>query len=219
MTDFIVPFCEQKVVILYADEDVVVVDKPSGLLSVPGKHPLNKDCLITRVQEQYPDAYIVHRLDMDTSGVMVLARGKENLSALSRQFQERQTHKQYLAWVYGIMSDDEGEVDLPLRCDWPNRPKQMVDHELGKPSLTRFEVLERKLETLQSKVLLKPVTGRSHQLRVHMAALGHPISGCEFYAHKQALEQATRLQLHAWKLSFTHPSTGAPFLWTAPEVF
>ena len=219
MTDFIVPFCEQQVTIIYADDDIIVADKPSGLLSVPGKHPLNKDCLITRVQQQYRDAHIVHRLDMDTSGVMLLARGKANLSALSRQFQERETQKQYLAWVYGVLQDDEGEINLPLRCDWPNRPKQMVDHELGKPSLTRFEVLKREHKTLQTKVLLKPVTGRSHQLRVHMAELGHPISGCEFYAHPAALKQAERLQLHAWKLSFMHPSTGALMTKIAPEVF
>jgi tRNA pseudouridine32 synthase/23S rRNA pseudouridine746 synthase len=219
MTDFIVPFCEQKVTILYADDDIVVADKPSGLLSVPGKNPLNKDCLITRMQQQYPDARIVHRLDMDTSGVMVLARGKANLSALSRQFQERQTQKEYLAWVYGVLQDDEGEINLPLRCDWPNRPKQIVDHDLGKPSVTHFEVLKRKPATLQTKVLLKPVTGRSHQLRVHMAELGHPISGCEFYAHPEALEQAGRLQLHAWKLSFIHPSTGALLTQIAPTVF
>ena len=219
MTDFIVPFCEQKVTILYADDDIVVADKPSGLLSVPGKNPLNKDCLITRVQQQYPDARIVHRLDMDTSGVMVLARGKANLSALSRQFQERQTQKEYLAWVYGVLQDDKGKINLPLRCDWPNRPKQIVDHDLGKPSVTHFEVLKRKPATLQTKVLLKPVTGRSHQLRVHMAELGHPISGCEFYAHPEALEQAGRLQLHAWKLSFIHPSTGALLTQIAPTVF
>jgi|TARA_B110000977_G_scaffold76079_1_gene102655 tRNA pseudouridine32 synthase/23S rRNA pseudouridine746 synthase len=219
MTDFIVPLCQQQVTILYADEHIVVANKPSGLLSVPGKHPLNKDCLITRVQQQYADAHIVHRLDMDTSGVMVLARGKANLSALSRQFQQRETQKQYLAWVYGVLHDDAGEVNLPLRCDWPNRPKQMVDHDLGKASLTRFEVLERRPARLQTKVLLKPVTGRSHQLRVHMAELGHPISGCEFYAHPQALMQADRLQLHAWKLSFMHPSTGALLTHIAPSVF
>lgn len=219
MTDFIVPFCAQKVAILYVDEHIILADKPSGLLSVPGKNPLNKDCLITRVQQQYSDALIVHRLDMDTSGVMVLARGKANLSALSRQFQVRQTQKQYLAWVYGVVQDDAGEVNLPLRCDWPNRPKQIVDHELGKASLTQFEVIQRQPARWQTKLLLTPLTGRSHQLRVHMAQLGHPISGCEFYAHPQALAQATRLQLHAWKLSFTHPFTGTLVSHTAPAVF
>lgn len=219
MIDFIVPFCEQQVTIIYVDDDILVVDKPSGLLSVPGKNVLNKDCLITRVQQQYPNAHIVHRLDMDTSGVMLLARGKANLSCLSRQFQERKTEKQYLAWVYGVLQDDKGEINLPLCCDWPNRPKQIVHYELGKPSLTRFEVLERNPVTFQTKVLLKPVTGRSHQLRVHMAELGHPISGCEFYAHQDALKQADRLQLHAWKLSFIHPSTGALLTHIAPAVF
>jgi tRNA pseudouridine32 synthase/23S rRNA pseudouridine746 synthase len=217
--DFIVPLCGEEVTILYVDEAIILVDKPSGLLSVPGKHPLNKDCLITRVQQDYPDALIVHRLDMDTSGVMVLARGKDNLSHLSRQFQERQTQKQYLAWVYGLVQGNEGEVNLPLCCDWPNRPKQMVDHERGKASLTYFEVLERRGENLQTKVLLKPVTGRSHQLRVHMAELGHPISGCGFYAHAAAFEQAPRLQLHAWKLAFSHPVTGVPVQQTAPAPF
>ena len=219
MIDFIVPFCEQQVTIIYVDDDILVVDKPSGLLSVPGKNVLNKDCLITRVQQQYPNAHIVHRLDMDTSGVMLLARGKANLSCLSRQFQERKAEKQYLAWVYGVLQDDKGEINLPLCCDWPNRPKQIVHYELGKPSLTRFEVLERNPVTFQTKVLLKPVTGRSHQLRVHMAELGHPISGCEFYAHQDALKQADRLQLHAWKLSFIHPSTGALLTQIAPAVF
>jgi tRNA pseudouridine32 synthase/23S rRNA pseudouridine746 synthase len=219
MTDFIVPHCADQVAILYADNDILLVDKPSGLLSVPGKHPLNKDCLITRVQQDYSDAEIVHRLDMDTSGVMVLARGKVNLSNLSRQFQQRETQKQYLAWVYGLLQEDDGEVNLPLCCDWPNRPKQMVDHELGKPSLTHFEVLERSVERHQTKVLLKPFTGRSHQLRVHMAALGHPISGCDFYAHGKALAQAQRLQLHAWKLAFTHPVTGMPVAQTAVAPF
>jgi len=219
MTDFIVPHCADQVAILYADNDILLVDKPSGLLSVPGKHPLNKDCLITRVQQDYSDAEIVHRLDMDTSGVMVLARGKVNLSNLSRQFQQRETQKQYLAWVYGLLQEDDGEVNLPLCCDWPNRPKQMVDHELGKPLLTHFEVLERSVERHQTKVLLKPFTVRSHQLRVHMAALGHPISGCDFYAHGKALAQAQRLQLHAWKLAFTHPVTGMPVAQTAVAPF
>jgi len=217
--DFIVPHCEEQVQIIYSDDDIIMANKPSGLLSVPGKHPLNRDCLITRVQEDFSDAFIVHRLDMDTSGVMVLARGKINLSSLSRQFQERQTQKQYVAWVYGLLAEDEGEVNLPLRCDWPNRPKQMVDHELGKASLTGFEVLERNIERHQTKVLLKPVTGRSHQLRVHMAELGHPISGCGFYAHKEAFEQASRLQLHAWNLSLTHPATGELLQHTAVLPF
>lgn len=121
--------------IIYADDDILVVDKPCYLC-------LANTCLITRVQQQYSDAFIVYRLDMDTSGIMILARSKANLSALSPQFQERETHKEYLAWVYGLLKEDAGEIDLPLICDWP---KQMVDHELGKPSLTRFEVLESKL--------------------------------------------------------------------------
>ncbi len=212
---YIVPFCQEKVEILLADEDFLVVSKPSGLLSVPGKAPENKDCLITRVQQEYPTATTVHRLDLDTSGVMVVALTKDAHRNISKQFEERRVAKEYVAHVYGIVEQDQGTVDLPLICDWPNRPKQKVDFELGKQAVTHWSVMERCLgnstnETSTSAytvVKLKPITGRSHQLRVHMAAIQHPILGCDMYAHADAFRAAPRLMLHAERLTFYHPTT------------
>lgn len=205
---FIVPVCEEPVEILYADESCLMVNKPSGLLSVPGRHPANKDCVISRVQETYPDALIVHRLDMDTSGVMVIARGKDSHKHLSIQFQDRKTEKEYCATVAGLVGQDEGVIDLPLRCDWPNRPKQMVDFERGKPTLTYYEVLERMPERNATQLKLIPITGRSHQLRVHCTELGHPILGCRFYGTEESIAAAPRLNLHASYLKVRHPETG-----------
>lgn len=204
------PLCQARLPILYADEDVVFVDKPSGLLSVPGRDAKYYDSVYARLLARYGDIHVVHRLDMDTSGVMVMARHKQALSHLSRQFQQRTTVKYYQAWVDGRLQQKVGEVDLPLRCDWPNRPKQMVDLMQGKPSLTRFEVLAYDAECDATLVRLFPVTGRSHQLRVHMAALGHPILGCRFYAHDKAIAKASRLQLHAQYLRVQHPANDLP---------
>ncbi len=192
-------------VIVYQDDDLIVLNKPSGLLSVPGKDPKHADCLQSRVQLVFPTATVVHRLDMATSGLMVMALNKACHRELSRQFQERLTEKQYIARVYGHMAQPEGSVDLPLICDWPNRPKQKVDFDNGKPALTHYQVLAQEPEA--TRVLLKPVTGRSHQLRVHMLSLQHPILGDRLYAHPKALAAAERLQLHAQWLKFTHPTT------------
>lgn len=191
--------------ILYQDDDIVVANKPSGLLSVPGKAPAHKDALITRMQKVFPTATVVHRLDMATSGVMIMALNKPAHRYLSDQFASRQTQKRYFARVSGRMRQPSGMVDLPLICDWPNRPKQMVDHDKGKPSLTYYTVIRHsEHDTL---VALKPVTGRSHQLRVHMLALGHPILGDRLYADEQAKAAASRLQLHAQTLIIRHPTT------------
>lgn len=203
--------------VLYCDEHLLVLNKPSGLLSVPGRSAENFDSMATRVQVEYPDALIVHRLDMSTSGVMVMALGKEVHRQLSRQFQERHTHKVYYAWVWGEVSDDSGEVDLPLICDWPNRPLQKVDHEVGKPSLTRWQKI--RIENGSSLLKLMPHTGRSHQLRVHMQAIGHPILGDEFYAHEEALKAVDQLQLHAAELGLEHPVSGEAMLFKAPSPF
>ena len=205
---FIVPACEESVEVLYADEMCLLVSKPSGLLSVPGRHPANRDCVISRLQDTYPDALIVHRLDMDTSGVMVLARGKESHKNLSIQFQNRETEKEYCATVAGLVEQDDGVIDLPLRCDWANRPKQMVDFELGKSALTRYQVLERMPERNATRLKLIPITGRSHQLRVHCTELGHPILGCRFYGTEETIQAASRLNLHASYLKVRHPRTG-----------
>jgi tRNA pseudouridine32 synthase/23S rRNA pseudouridine746 synthase len=209
MTDlppYIVPHTQEDIRILYQDDDLLLVRKPDLLLSIPGRHPLNKDCLITRLRRDYPGASIVHRLDLDTSGIMVIPLNKPVHAHISRQFQERKVEKQYHAIVYGTVKPDTGEVELPIRCDWENRPLQMIDHEQGKHALTRFEVLERMAD--RTRVLLKPVTGRSHQLRIHMRELGHPILGCDMYAHPTALAMADRLLLHASYLAFEHPVTG-----------
>jgi len=196
------------IAILYADDQLLFVDKPHDLLSVPGKGPANRDSVIERALCQFPTARIVHRLDCATSGVMVLALDASTQRELSRQFHDRETHKRYLADIYGIPVEAQGEAQQPLRCDWPNRPKQMVDWVQGKPALTRWRVLQR--HRTHCRVELIPHTGRSHQLRVHMLALGHPILGDRFYATGDALAAAPRLHLHAQSLSVTHPLTGAP---------
>ncbi|WP_145543013.1 bifunctional tRNA pseudouridine(32) synthase/23S rRNA pseudouridine(746) synthase RluA [Yersinia frederiksenii] len=193
--------------ILYQDEHIMVVNKPSGLLSVPGRAPENKDSVMTRIQADFPHAESVHRLDMATSGVIVVALTKAAERELKRQFREREPKKSYVARVWGHLAQDEGLIDLPLICDWPNRPKQKVCYETGKSSQTEYLVLSRDTDG-STRVKLSPITGRSHQLRVHMLAIGHPILGDRFYAHPEAKAMASRLQLHAQKLCITHPEFG-----------
>ena len=203
--------------LLYHDDDVLVVNKPSGLLSVPGKAPEHRDSLITRIQRVYPVARIVHRLDMATSGVMVVAQHKDSHRQLSRQFELRQTAKRYFARVAGVPAQSSGSVDLPLICDWPNRPKQKVDFESGKPALTHYEVVQQ--DATETLVALIPITGRSHQLRVHLLELGHPILGDRLYGTPSVIASAPRLQLHAETLSFTHPTSGKRLQFSAPLPF
>lgn len=185
----------------------MVVNKASGLLSVPGRAPENKDSVMTRIQADFPTAESVHRLDMATSGVIVVALTKAAERELKRQFREREPKKSYIAMVWGHLAQDEGLIDLPLICDWPNRPKQKVCYETGKPSQTLYQVLSRDADG-STRVKLSPITGRSHQLRVHMLAIGHPILGDGFYAHPEAKAMASRLQLHAQELCITHPEFG-----------
>lgn len=196
----------------YIDDALLVAEKPAGLLSVPGRLPENKDCVITRLQALYPDALTVHRLDQVTSGLLLHARGKAIEAALSVQFQQRQVGKRYLAVVEGLLDADSGQVDLPLIVDWPNRPKQRVDLDTGKPALTRWQVLARDLHARRTRVELEPVTGRSHQLRLHMASLGHPIVGDVLYG----AAPAARVYLHACRLQFTHPLTGQAMRFDSP---
>jgi len=203
---YLVPHSAEDIVILHEDGDLLLVRKPHLLLSIPGRHPSNKDCLVTRLQRTHPTASIVHRLDLDTSGIMVIPLNKAAHAHISRQFQQREVQKAYHAVVFGVMRQDEGEVDLPIACDWPRRPLQKICHEHGRHALTRYRVLERAHD--RTRVLLQPVTGRSHQLRIHMRELGHPILGCDMYAHDAALQMADRLLLHATTLAFTHPGTG-----------
>lgn len=194
--------------ILYRDDSLLVVNKACGLLSVPGRGAGKEDCLASRVQAIYPEALIVHRLDMETSGLMVLARSKEMHRHLSILFQNRQVEKHYIAIVDGALAQTSGEINLPLITDWPNRPLQKVDHEIGKPSLTRYNVLAYDAASDSSRLALEPETGRSHQLRVHLMSLGHPILGDTLYASASALAKAPRLLLHAQFLAFTHPLSG-----------
>jgi len=208
----------EPLVIVHHDEALVVVDKPPGLLSVPGRGEDKQDCVITRLQRDFPEAMIAHRLDMSTSGLLVVARGEAMQKAMYKLFRERAVEKHYLATVAGLIEADSGEIDLPLICDWPNRPRQMVSHELGKPSLTRFRVIERCAAEQLTHIELEPVTGRSHQLRVHLAALGHPILGDELYAGAAAI-RSPRLLLHAAKIAFVHPQSGKSVNFFSPAPF
>ena len=203
---YLVPHSQAPIRLIYEDTDLLLVDKPHHLLSVPGRHPLNHDSLIRRLQPRYPDVQAVHRLDLDTSGLMVVPKHRESLSELARQFQRRQIDKEYTAIVWGEVAEDRGSIELPIATDWPNRPKQIICEERGKHALTLFEVLKRGYN--RSLIKLKPVTGRSHQLRIHMQSLGHPIIGCDMYAHPKALEASDRLLLHATRLKLCAPSTG-----------
>ncbi|MGR5253719.1 bifunctional tRNA pseudouridine(32) synthase/23S rRNA pseudouridine(746) synthase RluA [Vibrio astriarenae] len=191
--------------IVYEDEYILVANKPSGLLSVPGRLEEHFDSMWSRLNAEFPGIQVIHRLDMSTSGLMLFAKDKASESALKKQFQYRLTHKVYYARVWGHPEHNEGEIDLPLICDWPNRPRQMVCHTNGKPSQTLYQVVKREEKT--SVVRLLPITGRSHQLRVHMQALGHPIVGDEFYSQGEALLHSKRLELHAAELSFYHPDS------------
>jgi tRNA pseudouridine32 synthase/23S rRNA pseudouridine746 synthase len=204
---------------LYLDDSMLVVDKPSGLLAVPGRGEAGLDNQAARVQAAVADALVVHRLDMSTSGLMLFARGKEMQRRLSHAFAQREVHKEYIAVVDGLLAADRGEIDLPLLTDWPNRPKQKVDFADGKPALTRYTVLERDAARGTTRVLLEPVTGRSHQLRVHLLALGHPIAGDALYAPPDALAKAPRLLLHAQSLQLAHPLDGRPMRFHSPAPF
>jgi tRNA pseudouridine32 synthase / 23S rRNA pseudouridine746 synthase len=205
---YIVPPCHREVRILYQDDALLLVDKPDLLLSVPGRLEENKDCMITRVQRQFPTATVVHRLDLDTSGIMIVPLCREAHAELSRQFQRRAIDKTYTAVLWGLLEEDEGSIDLPIACDWENRPRQKICHENGKQSFTEYRVISRDENTFSTRVTLHPVTGRSHQLRIHSRELGHPILGCDMYAHTEAFKAAPRLMLHATQIRFAHPLTG-----------
>ncbi|AWQ20020.1 23S rRNA pseudouridylate synthase [Pantoea ananatis] len=204
--------------ILYQDAHIMVVNKPSGLLSVPGRLDEHKDSVMTRIQRDYPEAESVHRLDMATSGVIVVALTKAAERELKRQFREREPAKTYVARVWGHPAQEKGMVDLPLICDWPNRPKQKVCFDTGKSAQTDYQVVEYGDDN-SARVALKPITGRSHQLRVHMLALGHPILGDGFYAHPEAKAMADRLLLHAESLTITHPAFGNAMTFRQPADF
>ena len=216
--------------VVWVDPDLIVVDKPSGLLSVPGKGPEGGNCLSAHVQAVWPDALVVHRLDMSTSGLMVMARGADMQRALSVAFARRLTRKRYEAIVWGnpeastpagpsLTPDCWHTIELPLIVDWPNRPRSKICQDTGKPSLTRWRTLQAESCTDHTRLELEPVTGRSHQLRVHLMSIGHPILGDNLYAHADALAAAPRLLLHAKALQLLHPATGTDMSWESPPVF
>ena len=192
--------------VLHADDHCVVVDKPAGLPAVPGRPQALHDCAWSRVQALYADARVVHRLDMATSGLLLFARGEAAQRALSRAFEERRVHKRYVAVVEGEMSATEGEIDLPIGAHWPDRPRRHVARQGGQAALTRYRVFS--VGGGHTRVELEPVTGRTHQLRVHLAAIGHPILGDALYAPPLTQAAAPRLMLHARLLAFPHPGTG-----------
>lgn len=208
---------------IHADPHLLVLEKPAGLLCVPGRGEDKQDCLAARAQAVHPDALVVHRLDMATSGLWLMARGADMQRQLSRAFADRQVGKRYVAVVAGRLEMPAGAVggwaviDLPLAADWPNRPRRVVDPANGKPSVTRWRVLGHEGET--TRLELEPITGRSHQLRVHLLALGHPILGDALYAPPGIAAASPRLLLHASRLSLTHPATGEAMRWTSTPGF
>jgi tRNA pseudouridine32 synthase/23S rRNA pseudouridine746 synthase len=212
---FILPPCDGEIEILREEPDFLLINKPTRLLSVPGRHPQNRDSVISRLLPDYPGAAIVHRLDFDTSGVMVIPLNKPALSHISKQFQARTVSKHYTAVVAGLMTQEEGVIDLPITSD--DGPKYKICHTTGKPSVTEYKVIGRDEQSQTTRVFLHPITGRSHQLRLHLQAIGHPILGCEFYGGEFATA-ANRLLLHATDLRFIHPVTGVDvFIESTPD--
>lgn len=202
---------------LHIDEAIIAINKQAGLLSVPGRGPEKADCAVSRIEADHPNALIIHRLDMATSGILLFARTKDAQTRLSKQFQNGNITKRYTAKVWGQPDPASGLIDQPLMTDWPNRPKQKIDLENGKPSQTPYETLSTQANT--SRVALTPITGRSHQLRVHMLSIGHPILGDQLYAHDEAKNAAPRLCLHAEEITFIHPLTGLHHKITSPAPF
>ena len=214
--------------VVHADDALIVLDKPAGLLAVPGRGLDKQDCLSSRAQARWPDALVVHRLDMATSGLVVMARGPNHQRTLSRAFETRQVHKRYTAVVAGALVPARpepgwSEIDLPITVDWPNRPRSIVSHELGKPSLTRWRLAPTQSPPVHpgitTRLELEPVTGRTHQLRVHLQALGHPIVGDALYADAQQQAMADRLLLHAHWLQLPHPHDGRSIEFRSPCPF
>ena len=208
--------------VVYQDDDLLVLDKPTGLLSVPGRGLDKQDCLSRRAQAVYPDALVVHRLDMATSGLMLFARGPAMQRALSQAFAERLVTKRYVAVVAGHLTADAqewGVIDLPIGADWHQRPLRKIDHQLGKASVTRWRVLGSGPDQRATRLELEPETGRSHQLRVHLLALGHPILGDALYGSPDVQGMATRLMLHASSLAFKHPVSMQPLQFASAADF
>jgi tRNA pseudouridine32 synthase/23S rRNA pseudouridine746 synthase len=205
---FIVPVCHQDIEILYQDPHLLLINKPSALLTLSGKHPLNKDSVHNRLVKEFPTATMIHRLDFGTSGILIVALNKAVNAHIGKQFQTRNVVKTYTAILYGHLADDEGCIDLPISKDKPNFPLQKICHKTGKKALTHYQTLERLQDPFSTRVTFKPESGRTHQLRIHSREIGHPILGCDLYATDEAFFMAKRLMLHATHIEFNHPVSG-----------
>jgi len=205
---FIVPLCTEQIEIIYQDEHLLLINKPSALLSLSGKHPLNKDSVHWRLVQDFPTATLAHRLDFGTSGLMIVALNKAVNADITRQFQERSVAKRYVALLHGHLAEESGEIDLPIAKNRINFPLQKICYATGKPAQSHYQVLERLENPFATRVLFTPVTGRTHQLRIHSSEIGHGILGCDLYASDEAYSLAPRLLLHAERIEFEHPVSG-----------
>lgn len=218
---YIVPPCHEPVITRYQDDAILIVEKPAFLLSVPGRGPENHDSVFSRLKHQYGEdgVLLLHRLDLDTSGLMVFAFTKEARRRIARAFQKRAVEKRYIAVVDGLMDADEGRIDLPIAPDWQNRPRSKIAAENGKAALTHWRVLQEDRQAGTTRLELRPVTGRSHQLRLHLKAIDHPILGCDLYAPPDVEAKSARLLLHAESISFHHPMTDEWITFTSSVPF
>lgn len=216
---FIVSKCDEEIEILYQDPFILLVNKPSKLLTLSGKHPLNKDSVHFRLVKDYPTATMLHRLDYGTSGILVVALNKEVNACITKQFQSRNVVKTYIAILNGHLSENSGCIELPIAKDKPNFPLQKICYETGKPALTRYQVIDRIHVPFSTRVEFKPASGRTHQLRIHSQEIGHPILGCDLYGSDEAFFKAERLMLHAIHIEFEHPITGERITGTSPCPF
>ena len=224
--DFVAPLCSDVVSILYQDDDILLINKPSGLLSLSGKNPLNLDSVHYRllqgqdgVSPAFPAAKLPHRLDFGTSGIMLVGLNAASAQHLNQQFQTRMIEKRYLAMLEGLLLDEQGQIDAPIAKDKQLFPRVKICHKTGKAAISEYRVLERFVQPQRTLVQFNPLTGRTHQLRIHSLAIGHPILGCDLYSSAQSEQMAERLQLHASDLYFTHPTTGEPMHGQCPCPF
>ena len=229
---YILPICDEPLQLIFEDEAIIVVNKPSGLLSQPGKHPLNQDSVLLRLRQLYPQAELAHRLDLDTSGVLIAGTNRTHQAQLNRQFAERDVKKSYTALVTGLLSEasqghkglrftssSSGIIDIPIGPDLANKPKQKIDWQYGKSAISHFERIDYCSEKNISRTILSPYTGRSHQLRLHCQAIGHAILGCDLYADEATYLQMPRLALHAHQLKLKHPVTQESLCFNAAAPF
>ncbi|GGP41089.1 RluA family pseudouridine synthase [Shewanella saliphila] len=207
MAEFIAPPCDGVIEILHQDEHLLLINKPSGLLSLSGKNPLNKDSVHYRLVQDFPTATLLHRLDFGTSGIMLVALNKQVNGLLTQQFQQRTIGKTYTAVLYGDLPNEQGKIDFPIAKDVEHFPLMKICHDTGKPAKSHYQVIARHPQGLSTRVRFSPITGRTHQLRIHSQQIGHPILGCDLYHNQQSQQLAPRLLLHATSLSFIHPIT------------